>query len=74
MTILVTGGTGFIGCNFVLDSLARAYEQPINLDIVNYICTPKNLLSLQDDVSQQVVMGEIGDAVLVSCLLAAHRT
>jgi len=73
MTILVTGGAGFIGANFVLDWLAASNEAVINLDKLTYAGNPETLASLQGDARHQLVQGDIGDAALVSRLLAEHR-
>ena len=73
MTLLVTGGAGFIGANFVLDWLAASDEPVINLDKLTYAGNPETLASLQGDARHQLVQGDIGDADLVSRLLAQHR-
>ena len=73
MTILVTGGAGFIGANFVLDWLAASDEPIINLDKLTYAGNPETLASLQGDARHQLVQGDIGDAALVSRLLAEHK-
>jgi dTDP-glucose 4,6-dehydratase len=71
--ILVTGGAGFIGANFVLDWLAQSDEAVINLDKLTYAGNLENLASLQGDPRQVFVRGDIGDAALVGSLLAEHR-
>ena len=71
--ILVTGGAGFIGANFVLDWLATSDEPIINLDKLTYAGNPETLASLQGDPGHQLVQGDIGDRALVSRLLAEHR-
>jgi dTDP-glucose 4,6-dehydratase len=73
MSVLVTGGAGFIGSNFVLDWLAQCDEPVINLDALTYAGNLENLVSLQDDARHVFVRGDIGDAALVSGLLAEHR-
>ncbi|OYU31076.1 MAG: dTDP-glucose 4,6-dehydratase [Comamonadaceae bacterium PBBC2] len=73
MTILVTGGAGFIGANFVLDWLAGTDEPVINLDKLTYAGNPETLASLQGDKRHIFVQGDIGDAALVSRLLAEHQ-
>lgn len=73
MSILVTGGAGFIGSNFVLDWLAQESEPVVNLDKLTYAGNPENLSSLQGDVRHILVRGDIGDAGLVGRLLAEHR-
>lgn len=71
--ILVTGGAGFIGANFVLDWLAQSDEPVINLDKLTYAGNLNNLASLRDDPRHVFVKGDIGDAALVASLLATHR-
>ncbi len=68
--ILMTGGVGFIGANFVIDWLASSDEPIINLDKLTYAGNPETLSSLQGDASYKLVQGDIGDAALVSSLLA----
>ncbi|MDO9144129.1 MAG: dTDP-glucose 4,6-dehydratase [Rhodoferax sp.] len=71
--ILVTGGAGFIGANFVLDWLAIHDEPVINLDKLTYAGNPETLQSLQGDARHDLVQGDIGDTTLVSQLLATHQ-
>jgi dTDP-glucose 4,6-dehydratase len=74
--ILVTGGAGFIGANFVLDWLASAEhgaEPVVNLDKLTYAGNLETLASLGGDARHTFVQGDIGDAALVSHLLATHR-
>ncbi|MDP2416904.1 MAG: dTDP-glucose 4,6-dehydratase [Hydrogenophaga sp.] len=71
--ILVTGGAGFIGANFVLDWLAQHDEPVINLDKLTYAGNLETLASLQGDARHLFVHGDIGDAALVSRLLAEHK-
>jgi dTDP-glucose 4,6-dehydratase len=71
--ILVTGGAGFIGANFVLDWLAWHDEPVINLDKLTYAGNPETLQSLQGDTRHTLVQGDIGDAALVTQLLATHQ-
>ncbi|MGK8709295.1 dTDP-glucose 4,6-dehydratase [Metapseudomonas otitidis] len=73
MTILVTGGAGFIGSNFVLDWLAQSDEPVINLDKLTYAGNLENLASLEGDVRHLFVQGDIGDSTLVAHLLAEHQ-
>lgn len=73
MSIIVTGGAGFIGSNFVLDWLAKHDEPVITLDKLTYAGNPSNLASLNNDPRHQLVQGDIGDGALVSRLLAEHR-
>jgi len=71
--ILVTGGAGFIGANFVLDWLAVHDEPVINLDKLTYAGNIENLQSLQGDARHTLVQGDIGDRALVAQLLATHQ-
>lgn len=71
--ILVTGGAGFIGANFVLDWLAACDEPVANLDKLTYAGNVHNLDSLQGDARHVFVQGDIGDSALVARLLAEHR-
>ena len=73
MTLLVTGGAGFIGSNFVLDWLDQHDEPVINLDKLTYAGNLRNLERLQGDARHQLVRGDIGDSALVQDLLARHR-
>lgn len=71
--ILVTGGAGFIGANFVLDWLAQSDEPVANLDKLTYAGNLENLASLQDDARHIFVRGDIGDTDLMEKLLSKHR-
>ncbi|MDD2109869.1 dTDP-glucose 4,6-dehydratase [Pseudomonas asiatica] len=73
MTILVTGGAGFIGGNFVLDWLAGNDEPVVNLDKLTYAGNLQTLSSLQDDARHIFVHGDIGDSALVEQLLITHQ-
>ena len=73
MTILVTGGAGFIGSNFVLDWFESATERVVNLDRLTYAGNMANLVSLATDARHVFVKGDIGDFDLVARLLAEHR-
>ena len=73
MRILVTGGAGFIGANFVLDWLTRNDEPVINLDKLTYAGNLENLASVQGDARHVFVRGDIGEPALVDRLLAEHR-
>ena len=72
MTILVTGGAGFIGSNFILDWLAECDEPVINLDKLTYAGNPESLSSLHGDPRYAFIQGDIGDTDLVSGLLGRH--
>jgi len=71
--ILVTGGAGFIGANFVLDWLAADGEAVVNLDLLTYAGNLGNLAPLARDPRHEFVRGDIGDEALVPVLLAKHR-
>ncbi|HWK69206.1 MAG TPA: NAD-dependent epimerase/dehydratase family protein, partial [Burkholderiaceae bacterium] len=61
MSIIVTGGAGFIGSNFVLDWFATSDEPVITLDKLTYAGNPANLASLAGNPNHQLVQGDIGD-------------
>jgi dTDP-glucose 4,6-dehydratase len=71
--LLVTGGAGFIGANFVLDWLATSDEPVVNLDALTYAGNAENLAALAGDARHRFVRGDIGDRALVDALLAEHR-
>ncbi len=71
--ILVTGGAGFIGSNFVLDWLGQSAEPVVNLDKLTYAGNRDNLAAVQSDARHVFVQGDIGDSTLVSALLAKHQ-
>ena len=73
MTILVTGGAGFIGGNFVLDWLAKSDEAIVNLDKLTYAGNLETLSSLEGNPSHIFVQGDIGDVALVDRLLAEYK-
>lgn len=71
--ILVTGGAGFIGSNFVLDWLAGSDEPVINLDKLTYAGNIKNLKSVDADPRHIFARGDIGDQALVASLLEKYQ-
>jgi len=76
MTILVTGGAGFIGSNFVLEwfkDASVAGESVVNLDALTYAGNLENLASLEGNSKHQFVKGDITDAELVCRLIAEHK-
>lgn len=72
-TIVVTGGAGFIGSNFVLDWLESAGAPVVNLDLLTYAGNPANLAALKADRRHVLVRGDICDAEQVASLLREHR-
>jgi len=76
MTILVTGGAGFIGSNFVLEwfkDASVAGESVVNLDALTYAGNLENLASLEGNSKHQFVKGDITDGELVRRLIAEHK-
>jgi len=73
MTIIVTGGAGFIGSNFVLDWIEARDETVVNLDKLTYSGNLENLSSLSGNKRHLFVRGDIGDAALIAQLLEKHR-
>ena len=71
--ILVTGGAGFIGSNFVLRWLAAEEEPVVNLDKLTYAGNLGNLQSVSADARHAFVRGDIGDRMLVSELLQSRH-
>lgn len=73
MTIVVTGGAGFIGSNFVLDWIALSNEAVINVDKLTYAGNLENLQSLKGHNSHIFIRSDIGDAATIGELLKAHK-
>jgi dTDP-glucose 4,6-dehydratase len=71
--ILVTGGAGFIGANFILDWLAACDEPVVNLDKLTYAGNPENLAALARDPRYFFVQGDIVDRALLENLLSHHK-
>ncbi len=71
--IIVTGGAGFIGANFILHWLAHNGEPVVNLDKLTYAGNLENLADIQTDARHSFVQGDIGDRALVSQLLQQHQ-
>ena len=72
-TILVTGGAGFIGSNFVLDWLQATGSSVINFDLLTYAGNPANLASVETSPRYAFVRGDICDGGRVGSLLGEHR-
>ncbi|HEY4379072.1 MAG TPA: dTDP-glucose 4,6-dehydratase [Acidobacteriaceae bacterium] len=70
--LLVTGGAGFIGSNFVLEAVRRGHRV-VNLDALTYAGNMDNLASLEGNAAHTFVHGSILDGALVGSLLAEHR-
>ncbi|HEY8068787.1 MAG TPA: dTDP-glucose 4,6-dehydratase [Burkholderiales bacterium] len=71
--LLVTGGAGFIGANFVLSAIAATGESIVNLDKLTYAGNLQNLQPVAGDKRHEFIKGDIGDRALLRGLLAAHR-
>ncbi len=71
--IIVTGGAGFIGSNFVIDWVKAGNEPVINLDKLTYAGNLENLAEIQDSPLHTFVKGDIGDAELIKRLLEEHQ-
>ena len=71
-TLLVTGGAGFIGGNFVLDLVAQGRFRIVNLDALTYAGNLDTLAALKDDPNHVFVRGDIGDRKLVESLLGEY--
>jgi dTDP-glucose 4,6-dehydratase len=72
-TVLVTGGAGFIGSNFVLGWIKHTNSAVVNLDLLTYAGNAANLTELESEPRYALVCGNICDAELVGCLLREHR-
>ena len=71
--ILVTGGAGFIGSNFVLEWLQQAGARSVTLDALTYAGNPANLAQLKGDDRHVLVRGDIADRALLGRLLREHK-
>ena len=72
-TIIVTGGAGFIGSNFILDWIGAAGGLVVNLDKLTYAGNLRNLESVSGDSRHQFVQGDIADGELARRLLKQHQ-
>jgi dTDP-glucose 4,6-dehydratase len=68
-TVLVTGGAGFIGSNFILQRMKEDSTSIVNLDLLTYAGNPNNLAGVTGDRRYEFVRGDIGDSDLVNALL-----
>ena len=71
--LLVTGGAGFIGANFVVSTLEATGEPIVNLDKLTYAGNPRNLDAVREDARHRFVQGDICERERVRNLLATHR-
>src|SRR5438552_2898189 len=71
--LLVTGGAGFIGANFVQSVVAATGEPVVSLDKLTYAGNLRNLQALEGRSNHVFVRGDIGDRALVRELLKKHR-
>lgn len=72
-TLVVTGGCGFIGANFILLARRQGWAKIVNLDALTYAANPQNLADLQDDRDYELVQGDITDTPLLADLLQQYR-
>lgn len=72
-TILVTGGAGFIGGNFVIRQIQRGDTEVVNLDALTYAGNLDTLHGIEDNPNHSFVLGSIGDSALVDYLLLRHE-
>lgn len=72
-TIIVTGGAGFIGSNFVLTWVKQGLGKVVNLDKLTYAGNLENLEEIADNEDHVFVQGDIGDAALITKLLEEHQ-
>src|SRR6185437_4559916 len=72
-TILVTGGAGFIGTNFILEWIAKSDARVVNLDLLTYAGNRRNLSSVEDHPCYTFVHGDIRDEALLTSLLRKHQ-
>ncbi len=72
-TILITGGAGFIGSNFVLEWIKKSKDKIVNLDLLTYAGNLNNLSSISNDLRHVFVKGNIADASLVSSLFEQYK-
>ena len=71
--IIVTGGAGFIGSNFILQWLAQEPAAVVNLDLLTYAGNPENLVDVSDHQKYEFVQGDICNRQLVQRILDEHQ-
>ena len=71
--ILVTGGCGFIGSNFILDWLATRDEATVNVDVLTYAANPATLVSLKDDPRYAFERADICDRTAMDAVIAQYQ-
>jgi dTDP-glucose 4,6-dehydratase len=71
--IVVTGGAGFIGSNFVIDWISSEGEPVVNLDKLTYAGNPANLATLSSDARHIFVKGDIADRALLDRIFTEHK-
>jgi dTDP-glucose 4,6-dehydratase len=71
--VLVTGGAGFIGSNFILEWIRATHSSVINIDLLTYAGNPANLSALEGDARYLLEVGDICDTERVASLLLAHQ-
>lgn len=73
MSVLVTGGCGFIGGNFVLDWLRESDEHIVNLDKLTYAANPATLRTIEGSPGYSFVHGDIGDGALLADIFSRYK-
>lgn len=73
MTILVTGGAGFIGAHFILDWFEKQNEPLINVDILTYAAKPSHLDKLKSNPNYHFIQADIADTALILDILRQHQ-
>ncbi|MGC0372023.1 MAG: hypothetical protein DGJ47_000727 [Rickettsiaceae bacterium] len=71
--ILITGGAGFIGTNFILNRLKKPFSKLINLDLLTYAADHSNLQQVQNNSAYHFVQGDINDKELVANILQKYQ-
>ncbi|RCJ27973.1 dTDP-glucose 4,6-dehydratase [Nostoc minutum NIES-26] len=72
-TVLVTGGAGFIGSNFIILARNKQWFNVVNLDKLTYASNLETLAELQSDINYHFVQGDIGNVELVSYILEQYQ-